>query len=87
MAEGTNQQTASRPCPKDCRMCGLAQQVYCATQMCFNLYEVVTGMSTRVESIEQAVETLKSKTDELAIPPKAVRTKRNMSQDGDGEKE
>jgi len=32
----SNQQSA-RPCPQDCRMCPMPQQVFCATKMLFDL--------------------------------------------------
>lgn len=85
MAENTNQPTEGaqqqapktpqpRPCPQDCRLCGMNQQMYCATQMVFNLSRTVQDFGQRLSLLELAIDDIKEqlqpKKDEaqLSIP-------------------
>lgn len=43
------EQPQARPCPKDCKRCGLQQQVYCAAQMSFYLVEKVSALQIQIE--------------------------------------
>lgn len=42
------QQPQARPCPQDCRLCGINQQIFCTTKMLFDL-------SRRQQILEMAV--------------------------------
>ena len=56
-----------RACPKDCRMCGMAQQMYCATSLTFNSFEVMSKMLERLEAIESKVNVMQG-AEELVTP-------------------
>ena len=56
------QQPQARPCPQDCRMCGMNQQIYCSTQMLFNLSRAQQEMSKRMSLIELAMDDIKEQT-------------------------
>ena len=62
-AEGTTpavQQTQQpRPCPQDCRKCGMNQQLYCSTQMLFNLSRAIQETRQQLSEVELAVADLK----------------------------
>ena len=83
MAEETKQQVEgeaqthvpqARPCPQDCRQCGTNQQIYCSTQMLFNMSRAQQEMSKRISMLELALDDIKEqlqpKKDEvqLSIP-------------------
>lgn len=55
-------------CPKDCRRCNLAQQIFCATSLTFNSYEVMSKIWNRLEEIEQKVDSIKSPESGLISP-------------------
>lgn len=67
MAEETKQQTEgaqkqmpqARPCPQDCRLCGMNQQIYCSTQMLFNLSRAQQEMSRRISLLELSMDDIK----------------------------
>ena len=68
------QQPQARPCPQDCRLCGMNQQIYCSTQMLFNMSRTVQEANKRLSLLELAMddvkEQLQPKTEEaqLSIP-------------------
>ena len=65
--EKTNIQQ-SRACPKDCRRCSMAQQLYCVTNLTFNSYEVMSKMIERLERIEGKVNTIQGAENGLLSP-------------------
>lgn len=65
MAEETT--NIPRACPKDCRRCGMAQQMYCATSLTFNSFEVMAKMLERLEAIESKVNVMQG-AEELVTP-------------------
>ena len=77
MTEGTQQQQQqpqARPCPQDCRKCGMNQQIYCSTQMLFNLSRVAQDTSKRISLLELALDDIKEQVQakqeevQLSIP-------------------
>lgn len=70
----TTQQEQPRPCPQDCRMCGVSQQVFCSTKMLFDMSRTIQALGQKVAEMETAIggiqaEMQKSNTpDQLAIP-------------------
>lgn len=80
MAEETKQQTegaaqqSPRPCPQDCRLCGMNQQIYCSTQMLFNMSRTIQEVGKRLSLLELSLDDIKEqmqpKTEEgqLSIP-------------------
>lgn len=74
-AEGAMQQTPqARPCPQDCRQCGMNQQIYCSTQMLFNLSRAQQETSKRLSMLELAIDDIKEQVQpkqeeaQLSIP-------------------
>lgn len=59
--------TTPRACPKDCRMCGMVQQVYCATNLTFKSFEVMKGLHERLDAIEVKLQNMQS-AEELVTP-------------------
>ena len=57
-----------RACPKDCRRCGMAQQIYCATSLSFNLYEMMTRAQDRLDAIESKMTAIQGAGRELVSP-------------------
>lgn len=61
--EGAQQQAPKmpqpRPCPQDCRLCGMNQQIYCSTQMLFNLSRAQQETSKRISMLELALDDIK----------------------------
>ena len=59
----TQQETAAqqpqapqpRPCPQDCRMCGMNQQLFCTTKMLFDLSRAQQMLGQQVAAVEKAV--------------------------------
>lgn len=47
-AAGSQMQT--RPCPKDCRKCSMAQQICCSSILSFRMYDVMNNMIQRLEA-------------------------------------
>jgi hypothetical protein len=70
----TPQQPQARPCPQDCRMCGINQQVFCATKMLFDLsrrqqvLEMAVGEITKALIDIRAQLQKKGEATELSIP-------------------
>lgn len=68
------QQPQARPCPQDCRLCGMNQQMYCATQMVFNLSRTVQDISQRLSLLELSLDDIKEQVQpkqeeaQLSIP-------------------
>lgn len=68
------QQPQARPCPQDCRLCGMNQQMYCATQMVFNLSRTVQDISQRLSLLELSLDDVKEQVQpkqeeaQLSIP-------------------
>ena len=70
MAEQTNKnqeqniaQPASpqgRPCPKDCRLCTMAQQICCASLLTFQSFEVMYSIIQRLDILSQRITELES---------------------------
>lgn len=73
-AQPTPQQPQARPCPQDCRMCGINQQVFCTTKMLFDLsrrqqvMEMAVGEITKALIGIQAQLQKKDEAAELSIP-------------------
>lgn len=65
----------ARPCPKDCRLCSMAQQICCSSMMSFQMFEVMNSViqrldiqSQRLEEIESRLSAIQSSEVELAAP-------------------
>ena len=74
MAEQNNT-TTPRPCPKDCRRCGMQQQIFCAAQLGYMQYEQNNILRESFNALEEKLNTLAKKIEaiqcseaELAIP-------------------
>ena len=78
---GARQQTAqqpqapqARPCPQDCRRCGVSQQIFCTTKMLFDLSKTQQAISQKIEVVENTVADIQAQLQpkeqdvELAIP-------------------
>lgn len=57
-----------RACPKNCRQCSMAQQIFCATSLTFGSYEVMSKVMERLERIEARISTLQGAETELISP-------------------
>lgn len=63
-----------RPCPQDCRMCGINQQVFCTTKMLFDLSRSQQVLHDQIKELSDAVgilrEQMPKKEDDgqLSIP-------------------
>lgn len=66
MEENNNQQ--QRVCPKDCRRCNMAQQIFCATSLTFNSYEVMSKLWERMGDIERKIDAIQSSESEFLSP-------------------
>ena len=71
---GTQPQQA-RPCPKDCRLCSIAQQVCCSSMLSFQMFEVMSGVIARLDlqsqcinGLEQQLAAIRSTGTELSAP-------------------
>lgn len=53
-------QPQARPCPQDCRMCPMTQQVFCTTKMLFNLSRTVQETSQRISVLELTMDDIKN---------------------------
>lgn len=58
-AQQQQQAPQPRPCPQDCRLCGMNQQIYCSTQMLFNMSRAQQEMSKRISMLELALDDIK----------------------------
>ena len=68
MAEESNNIQQARSCPKDCRRCNMAQQVYCATSLTFNSYEVMSRIMERLDRIEDNIRMMQGTGSDLLNP-------------------
>lgn len=68
MAEESNNTQQARSCPKDCRRCSMAQQVYCATSLTFNSYEVMSRIMERLDRIEDNMRMMQGSGSDLLNP-------------------
>jgi hypothetical protein len=53
------QQPQARPCPQDCRKCGMNQQLYCTTQMLFNMSRAQQETGKRLSLLELSIDDIK----------------------------
>ena len=63
----TNTEQKARVCPKDCRRCTFHQQVFCASQMSFNAFEVMNEILKRIDELGAKVQKLQG-SEELLDP-------------------
>ena len=56
---GAQQAQQPRPCPQDCRLCGTNQQLYCTTQMLFNMSRTAQETNKRLSLLELSVDDIK----------------------------
>ena len=67
-------QPMPRPCPQDCRRCGMDQRSFCAAKMLFDMSGALQEMGRQVASIEKAVADIRAQLQprgqdtELSIP-------------------
>lgn len=61
-------QQQQRVCPKDCRKCNMAQQIFCATSLTFNSYEVMSKLWERMDSIERKIDAIQNAESEFLSP-------------------
>lgn len=47
-----------RPCPQNCRMCPMPQQIFCATKMLFELSRSQQTLRDQISELSDAVGTL-----------------------------
>ena len=66
MEERTNKQQGV--CPKDCRKCNMAQQIFCATSLTFNSYEVMSKLWERMGEIERKIDAIQNAESEFLSP-------------------
>lgn len=57
-----------RVCPKDCRRCNMAQQIFCSTSLTFNSYEVMKVLWERLIDIERKIDSLQNGDSEFMSP-------------------
>lgn len=50
-----------RPCPKDCRLCTMAQQICCSSLLTFQSFEVMYGIIQRLDIQSQRLTELESR--------------------------
>ena len=67
--ENNNIPQQPRACPKDCRICSMAQQIFCSTRMTFNLYEVIGKMNERLDVMEDSILSMQQEQDNELITP------------------
>lgn len=60
MEEKKTEKGNARVCPKDCRMCGMAQQIYCATHLSFTSFDAMNKIWTKLEEIEGQIKAIQS---------------------------
>lgn len=63
-----NKNNQQRVCPKDCRRCNMAQQIFCSTSLTFNLYDVMSKVWDRMSSIESKIDAIKNAESEFLTP-------------------
>lgn len=68
MAEESVNIQQARPCPKNCQMCSMAQQLYCATNLSFTSYEVMSKIVERLNVIEASINEMKMSGNEFINP-------------------
>ena len=61
-------EAATRACPKDCRQCNMAQQLYCSTNLTFRSFEVMSKMLERLEQLEVRINDFRGSSDDLVNP-------------------
>lgn len=61
-------EAATRACPKDCRQCNMAQQLYCSTNLTFRSFEVMSKMLERLEQLEVRINDFRGSSEELVNP-------------------
>ena len=69
----SQQQPQVRPCPQDCRLCPMTQQIFCSTKMLFDLSRSQQVLRDQMSELSKAVGTLqeqmkKGDDDQLSIP-------------------
>lgn len=47
-----------RKCPRDCKQCSLAQQVYCSAQIALSTMDMVKAMSDKVDALEPKIDNI-----------------------------
>ena len=63
-----------RPCPQDCRMCPMTQQIFCSTKMLFDLSRSQQTLRDQMSELSKEVGTLreqmkpKDSDGQLSIP-------------------
>lgn len=68
------QQPQPRPCPQDCRLCGMNQQLFCTTKMLFSLSSAFQETRQQISLLELAIDDIKEQLQpkkdetELSIP-------------------
>ena len=68
-------QQQTRPCPKDCRKCPMAQQICCASMLSFQMYDVmntvirrIDAQAVRMEELSRRLDAIQSSEGELSSP-------------------
>ena len=56
-----------RPCPQDCRLCGVNQQIFCSTKMLFALSRTAQDLGQRMSVLELTLDDIKEQ-----LQPKTV---------------
>ena len=74
--------TTPRACPMDCRRCGMAQQLYCSTNLTFNSFGIMSKILERLDCIEARINDLQTSSDDLVNP---VATNIPATNDGGGD--
>lgn len=64
----------ARPCPQDCRLCGVNQQIFCTTKMLFALSRTAQDFGQRMSMLELAMDDIKEQLqpkddkEQLSVP-------------------
>ena len=66
MEENKNEQ--QRVCPKNCRLCSMGQQIFCATNLTFNSYEVMSKLWQKMNDLERKIDAIQNAESEFLSP-------------------
>lgn len=68
MADQRENILQARACPKDCRQCGMVQQMFCSTDLTFKSYEIMSRIYQRLEQLESKMAIMQGSASELVSP-------------------
>jgi hypothetical protein len=68
MADTVQNLQQPRLCPKDCKKCALAQQVYCSAQLSFTSFELMNKILVAIGELKSSIDALAGAATALASP-------------------